>query len=149
MKRTTILTTVWTAFLLAVLTFIFVRPVSPDTIYEGDVCFKCRRAIDDARMAAETLDRHLPTKYRSPGCMAAYLATHPAADTRGFVTDYVSGRLINAERAFYVSILVNDKTGERDYRAYHSPDAAREAAQALNASVLSWKELLERARAKA
>ena len=71
-------------------------------------------------MAAETLDRQLPAKYRSPGCMAAYLATHPDADTRGFVTDYVSGRPINAERAFYVPVLVNDKTGERDFRAFHS-----------------------------
>ncbi len=148
MKRTTILATTWTAFLLAVLTFIFVRPVSPDTIYEGDVCYKCRRAIDDARMAAETLDRQLPTKYRSPGCMVAYLAAHPDADTRGFVTDYVSGRLIRAERAFYVSILVNDKTGERDYRAYYSPDAAREAARETGADVITWQTLLERARAR-
>ncbi len=149
MKRTTMLASIWTTFLLAVLTFIFVRPVSPDTIYEGDVCFKCRRAIDDARMAAETLDRQLPTKYRSPGCMAAYLATHHDADTRGFVTDYVSGRLINAERAFYVPVLVNDKTGERDFRAFHSPDAAREAARELKSDVLNWKALLERARARA
>lgn len=149
MRRTTLLASIWTTFLLVVLTFVFVRPVVPATIYEGDVCYKCRRVVDDARMAAETLDHQLPTKYRSPGCMAAYLATHPGTETRMFVTDYVSGRLIAAERAFYVPVLVNDQTGERDFRAFHSADAAREAARTLGADVLTWRTVLEHARARA
>lgn len=150
MRRTTLLASIWSTFLLVVVTFLFVRPVAPDTIYEGDVCYKCRRVVDDTRMAAETLDRQLPTKYRSPGCLAAYVAAHPAGvDTRMFVTDYVSGRLIAAERATFVSVLVNDRTGERDFRAYHSPVAAREAARMLGTGVVSWATVLERARARA
>ena len=135
MRRTTIVASVWSAFILVVLTFVGVRPVSPDTIYEGDVCFKCRRAIDDTRLAAETLDRQLPTKYRTP-------------DTRFFVTDYVSGRLVGVDRAFFVPVLVNDRTGERDYRAYHSREAATAAAGELGVGVVSWTTVVERARAR-
>ena len=148
MRRTTIVASVWSAFILVVLTFVGVRPVSPDTIYEGDVCFKCRRAIDDTRLAAETLDRQLPTKYRTPGCMAAYVATDPSADTRFFVTDYLSGGLVGVDRAFFVPVLVNDRTGERDYRAYHSREAATAAAGELGVGVVSWTTVVERARAR-
>lgn len=149
MRRTTLLATAWTAFIFAVYLLISVLPARPATIYDGDVCFKCRRLIDDARLAAESLDRSLPTKYRTPSCLAAYVAQHPSPDARYFVTDFVSGGLFEADRAYFVPVLVNDRTGERDYRAYHSQRLADAAARELGVQTVRWPDLIANARAKA
>jgi hypothetical protein len=128
--------------------FVGIGQARPEAIYKGEVCFKCRRVIKDARLAAESLGPTLPTKYRTPGCMAAYAATHPTTDTRYYVTDYVSGALIDATRAFFVPVLINDRTGEHDYRAYHSRGLADKAAAELGAGVVGWDTIVTRARAK-
>ena len=95
------------------------------------------------------MDRNLPTKYKTTGCMAAYVANHPSDDSRYYVTDFVSGGLIEAERAFFVQVLMNDTTGERDYRAYYSHGMADIAAQILSVRVLRWDDVLAKARARA
>jgi hypothetical protein len=147
MRRTFTTAVVWSAFIFAIYLFLGFRPVRPDSIGEGEICFKCRRTIVDARLAAEILDRRLPTKYRTAGCMAAYVAAHPGTDSRYFVTDFASGALIPAERAFFVPVIVNDRTRERDYRAYYSRAMAATAATALGVDVLRWTALVERAAA--
>jgi len=149
MRRTLLTGTGWTAFIFAVYMFLGFRPAPPQTIGEGETCFACRKTIVDHKLAAEIMDRNLPTKYRTPGCMAAYAAQHPSDDSRYYVTDFVSGGLIEAEHAYFVPVLVNDRTGERDYRAYYSRGMADIAAQVMGVQVVRWDTVLGRARAKA
>jgi hypothetical protein len=61
----------------------------------------------------------------------------------------VSGGLIEAEHAFFIPVLVNDRTGERDYRAYYSRGMADIAAQVLGVQVVRWNTVIERAKARA
>lgn len=146
MRRTLITASGWTAFIFAVYVFLGFRPAPPQTIGEGEVCFRCRHVIANARLAAEIMDRNLPTKYKSAGCMAAYVATHRSDDSRYFVTDFGSGGLIEAEHAFFVPVVINSATGERDYRAYVSRGMAEVAAQALGVQVVRWNAVVEHAR---
>jgi hypothetical protein len=147
MRRTFITAAGWTAFIFAVYVLVGFRPAPPQTIGEGEICFKCRRVITNAKLAAEIMDGTLPTKYKTVGCMAAYIAKHPSSDSTYYVTDFSSGGLIDARHAFYVPVVVNDKTGERDYRAYYSHGMADIAAQVLGVSVVDWKTVVERAKA--
>jgi hypothetical protein len=149
MRRTFITAATWTAFLFAIYLFLGYTPAAPDSIGEGEVCFRCRRVITNARLAAEMMDRNLPTKYKTAGCMAVYVATHPGTGARYYVTDFASGALIPAERAFYVRVLINDRTGERDYRAYYSRGMADIAAQEFTSTVVGWDTVVEAAKAKA
>lgn len=105
--------------------------------------------ITNARLAAETIDRNLPTRYKTVGCMAAYLASHPSPGSNSSVTDVASGGLIEAQRTFFVPVVINDTTGERDCRAYDSRGMADVAAQVLHSNVLRWDAVFERARARA
>lgn len=149
MRRTLLTGTGWTAFIFAVYMFLGFRPAPPQTIGAGEVCFGCRHVITNARLAAEIMDRNLPTKYRTSGCMAVYAAAHPSKISRYYVTDFVSGGLIEAEHAYFVPVVINDLTNERDYRAYYSKGMADIAAQVLNVKMLRWTDLLDRAKAKA
>ena len=58
-----------------------------------------------------------------------------------------SGGLIAAERAYFVPVLINDRTGERDFRAYYSRGMADIAAQVLGVRVVSWDTIVARAKA--
>ena len=145
MRRTLLTASGWTAFIFAVYVFLGVRPAPPQTIGEGEVCFRCRRVIANARLAAEIMDRNLPTKYKTAGCMATYVAAHPSDGSRYYVTDFASGGLIDAGRAFFVPVVTNDTTGERDYRAYLSRGQADIAAQLLGVQVVRWNAVVERA----
>lgn len=147
MRRTVLTATTWTAFIFAVYVFLGFRPAPPDTIAEGEICFRCRRVITDARLAAEMLDRNLPTKYKTSGCMARYVAAHSGTGARYFVTDYISGGLIEAERAWFVPVLINDRTGERDYRAFVSRGSAESMARHLGTTAIRWETVVERAEA--
>jgi hypothetical protein len=146
MRRTLFTAAGWTTFIFAVYVLLGIHPPQPDTVAEGEVCFKCRRVIDNDRIAAEILDRNLPTKYRTVGCMAAYVAQHPSQVSRYYVTDFASRGLIDASRAHFVPVVVNDLTGERDYRAYYSRGMADSAAQSLGVTVLDWDTVIRRAR---
>ena len=145
MRRTVLMATGWSGFILAVYLFLGFRPALPDTIGEGEICFRCRQVITHARLAAEMLDGSLPTKYRTSGCMARYVAEHPGTAARYFVTDYRSGTLIDAERAWFVPVLINDRTGERDYQAYLSRAAAEAMAGATDATAIRWATVVRRA----
>jgi hypothetical protein len=147
MRRTLATACSWTAFLFAVYVVLGFRPALPDTIAAGEICYRCHRVITESRLAAEIMDRNLPTKYKTAGCMARYAASHPDAASRYYVTDFASGGLIEAERAYFVPALINDRTGERDYRAYVSRSSANDAAQVLGTSVVTWTIVVSRAKA--
>ncbi len=146
MRRTLLTATGWIAFLSAIYIVLGFRPVPPDSIGAGEICYRCRRVISDARLAAEMMDRNLPTKYKTAGCMARYVAAHPRTGSRYYVTDFASGALIDADRAYFVPALINDTTGERDYRAYVSRAMAANAALDLRSEVVTWTTVVTRAR---
>src|SRR3954454_15971960 len=147
MRRTLLTASSWTAFIFAIYACLGFRPAPPDTIGAGEICFRCHRVIADARLAAEMMDRNLPTKYKTSGCMARYVAAHSDTGSRSYVTDFASGGLIAAERAYFVPVLINDRTGERDFRAYYSRGMADIAAQVLGVPVVSWDTVVARAHA--
>ncbi len=147
MRRTLVTASGWTVFIFAVYALLGLRPVPPQTIGEGEICFKCRRVITNAKLAAEIVDGGLPTKYKSAGCMAAYVAQHPSSDSRYYVADFPSGGLIEVKHAYFVPVVVNDKTGERGYRAYYSRGMAEIAAQILRVPVVDWQTIVARAKA--
>ena len=121
-----------------------VRPVA---VHAGDQCFRCRRIIAETKLAGEIIDgKVLVTKFRTPACMARYLADHPADSAAVFVTDYATGKLIPPDTAIFVPFLANRDTGERDYRAYHERADADAAAIEVQSVPTDWKTVLEHAR---
>ena len=119
--------------------------VAPVKIQSGDVCFRCRRVILDSRLAAETIDRVLPLKFRTSGCVAKYLAEHPQDASTVFVTDFPSGKLIASRFARFVP-TVNRDTGEEDYIAFADRAAADAEAFSRGARAVTWDDVLTAAR---
>jgi hypothetical protein len=149
MRRAVTAGTIWSAFLVVVFAIIGCRTNAPETIAAGENCFRCRRVIVDARLAAEMLNGRLPTKYRSPGCVARYVKAHQDEAMTLWVTDYPTGIMVRAERAWYVPILLNDRTGERDYRAYGRRDRAEAAAEELGTGAVRWRTVVDHANTNA
>jgi len=121
-----------------------VRPVA---INNGDQCFRCRRPIVERAMAAELMDgNRFASKFRAPGCMAKYLASHPEETGTTFVTDYTTGRWIRPQRALFVPVLLNRDTGESDYHAFLSKADADAAAFEQHTVPVDWTAVMEKAR---
>jgi len=115
--------------------------VAPVKIESGEVCFRCRRVIADSRMAAETIDRSLVSKFKSSYCVAKYLAQHPDDKSFVFVTDYKTGKLISPDRARFVPI-VNRDNGEREYVAFSDRAAADSEAFSKGTRAVAWADVL-------
>jgi hypothetical protein len=120
--------------------------VAPVKIDNGEVCYRCRRVIVESRLAAETIDRSLVSKFRTSGCLAKYLAQHPSDTSIVFVTDYKTGRLVAPSRAHFVP-TVNRDNGEHDYVAYTDRAAADAEAFAHGVRAVTWDAVLDDARA--
>jgi hypothetical protein len=131
----------------ATLAMLSCSTIAPVKIAAGDQCFRCRRYISDERIATETIDSNrFVSKFRGPGCMAKYLVNHPDDASTVFVTDYTTGRMIAPSGAFYVSDVVDRKSGETDYRAYTVKTEADAYAALSHASPITWDEVLDKAR---
>ncbi|HYM22559.1 MAG TPA: hypothetical protein VEU08_05110 [Vicinamibacterales bacterium] len=118
--------------------------IAPVKVASGDQCFRCRRLITDPRVAAETIGRSgLVSKFKGPGCMATYLATHPPVGDALFVTDFTSGKMIAPERARFVPVVVNPDTGERDFVAYLDAREADAAALDFKTAATNWQGVLD------
>jgi hypothetical protein len=121
--------------------------VAPVKVTAGDQCIRCRRTIQDVRLAGELVYKGgLVEKFRAPGCMAKYLATYPATEATMFVTDYASGTFVNASEAIYVPIVLDSNTGETDYRAYRLRADADAASRELHATPVDWDTVRQKAR---
>jgi len=118
--------------------------VAPIPLRGGEVCFRCRRAIVDTRLAAQTVGI-MASNFRTAGCLAKYLADHPADTSAIFVTDYESGRFMPAASGVYVP-TVDRNNGERDFVVYRNGAAASTEAAARQTSTLSWAQVLEQAK---
>ena len=119
--------------------------ITPVKISAGDQCFRCRRTIDDTRLAAERMIG-FAEKFKAPGCMAKYLVAHPDETGPIFVTDYGTGKMIGPDQALFVPIVLNAITGETDYRAYATKADADQAAVELHTVPVNWQTVLDRAR---
>lgn len=115
--------------------------VAPVKIESGEVCFRCRRVIADSRMAAETIDHSLVSKFKTSYCLAKYLAQHPDDKSVVFVTDYKTGNLITPDRARFVPI-VNRDNGEREYVAFLDRAAADSEAFSKGTRAVAWADVL-------
>jgi hypothetical protein len=120
--------------------------VAPVKIAAGDQCVRCRRDISDERVATEAIDGNLfVSKFRGPGCMAKYLVNHPDEKSTLYVTDYSTGKMMTPDAAFYVSEVVDRKTGETDYRAYRVKAEADAYAAQAHTSPIGWNAVLAQA----
>lgn len=119
--------------------------VQPAAVQVGDRCLRCRRPIGDLRLAAETIDNlRAPHPFRTAGCMAKFVKVTPAAElTAVFVTDYKTGRMIEADQAWFVptTLAVPDsKRTEADYLAFRSRTDADTARG--NKPMLRWAQVV-------
>lgn len=120
--------------------------VTPVKISAGDQCYRCRRAITDERMAGEMINGTFVSKFRAPGCLAKYLAEHSNETGTLFVTDYTTGKMFDPKDGYFVELVVNENTGERDYRAFRLKNIADLAASELKTTAVDWNTVLEKAR---
>jgi hypothetical protein len=118
--------------------------LAPVKVNAGDQCFRCRRTIQDARLAGETIDHNgFVSKFRAPGCMAKYLVNHQEDKSAVYVTDYTTGKMFRPESVWFVPVVVNRDTGERDYRAYRQESDAIAAALDVHAAPMRWSAVIE------
>jgi copper chaperone NosL len=122
--------------------------IRPIPMQAGDTCFRCRRPIADQKLAAEIVDRAgRAYKFRTAGCLAQYLNAQTEDLKAVFVTDYTTGRLVNANRAMFVRAEVDPRTGERDYLAFTSVENAVTVAKNNRTSPIDWPAVLVQTRA--
>lgn len=121
--------------------------VKPVQVSAGDTCYRCRRVILETRLAGEMVDPNgLAYKFRSPGCMAKYLAEHPNETGALFVTDWSSGHMIEPTRAIFVPTIIDENSMERDYRAFLKKADADAFASQVKATAVDWKTVLDKAK---
>ena len=120
---------------------------APESIAEGEICHRCRRVITEDRLAGEILTPDVPLKYKAPLCMARFVVSTPLSErARILVTDFASGAMIDANRAWYVPIVVSARTHEAEYRAYRTRQLAEQAATELGVRTVRWDSVLAHAR---
>jgi hypothetical protein len=130
---------------LAALTVVSCTSVAPVKIAPGDLCFRCQRSITDTKLATQQV-AHFYEKFRAPGCMAKYLVNNPGDRGTVLVTDYTTGKSMSPEKAYFVPFLMDDRTGERDYRAYKDKADADAFAAEAHTTPVNWKTVLDNAR---
>jgi hypothetical protein len=119
---------------------------APVPIRAGDVCDECRRPIQNVKIAAELVPPagHLPMKFRTVTCMARYLREHSDADAEVYVTDYQTGRFIQARSAVFVKSEIDENTKELDYYAFGDVRAAVAFGKSGGSGTSDWPSILQR-----
>ena len=117
----------------------------PANVVLGEACWRCKRPIENARIAAEQVGSNgIGSKFRTVHCLATWVAQQTAPiDGRFWVTDYEKTKWIAAEKATYVRVVVNQLTMERDFIAFADAEAAAEAARTNHSSVVRWADVLD------
>jgi hypothetical protein len=119
--------------------------ITPMPIRTGEGCFQCRRPITNLRLASQVIAGGLASNFHAPRCLAAYLVEHPGDQGVAFVTDFPSGKMVQAAAAVYVP-TVNRDNGERDFIAFSDRTMAQSEATARSASLFTWDAVLEQVR---
>ena len=123
--------------------------LQPAKIQVGDRCYACRQPIQDVKIAAALIDeQHAQFPFRSPRCLAQYLHEHPT-DKGGiaFVTDYKTGYMLEANKAWFVSVAIPSPDGrgtEPNYFAFRNVHDA-EQANTTGAPLQRWGTLVSNA----
>jgi copper chaperone NosL len=114
--------------------------VTPVPIRAGDVCFHCRRTITDPTLAAEVISQQGHAfKFSSVVCMTEYLREHPDEAVRAtFVTDHTRGRMMPAERAWFVEFEVDPRVNLTDFAAFRDEEAAAAFARQHESAKIDW-----------
>ncbi len=119
--------------------------VQPVQIAAGDVCFECRRAIAEPRIAAELIDQDgRAFKFHTAGCMAKFLKKNPTEQVRGiFATDYATGRMVKVSAVKFVPTMMGEgRERGLDYVAYYAGESAAEAAAKEKTEPIDWDGVL-------
>lgn len=146
MSRGIAATLVWVLFTSTVFLAVSCQR-APESIAEGEICHRCRRVITEDRLAGEILTPDVPLKYKAPLCMARFVVSTPLSNrARILVTDFPTGAMIPANRAWYVPIVVNSHAHEAEYRAYRTRRMAEQAADELGVRTVRWDSVLAHAR---
>jgi hypothetical protein len=125
--------------------------ITPVPIRAGDVCETCRRTIDNVKIAAEIVPPpgHLPLKFRTVTCMARFIHEHGNSDGAVLVTDYDTGRLIQARSAIFVKSEIDENTKALDYFAFGNVKSAVAFGKKTGGPSADWPSILKRASAAA
>lgn len=117
--------------------------VSPVPIRAGDTCFHCRRTIAEPALAAEVISKEgRAFKFSSVGCMTAYLKEHTDETFKAtFVTDYERGKMLTAEKAWFVEFEVDPRLKARDFAAFGSSGAATAFAAKHQGAPVGWEQV--------
>jgi hypothetical protein len=131
--------------LMAGLVMVACSGMQPVQISAGDVCFRCRRIINEPRVAAEVIDKDgRAFKFRTAGCMAKFLKANPNEQFAGiFATDYATGRLVKVTAVKFVPTLIGEGRDQApDYVAYYADEGAADAARRANTTPVDWQKVL-------
>lgn len=131
--------------LMAGLVMVACSGIQPAQISAGDVCFRCRRIINEPRVAAEVIDQDgRAFKFRTAGCMAKFLKANPNQQFAGiFATDYATGRLVKVTAVQFVPSMIGEGRDQAmDYVAYFAEEGAADAARRANATPVDWEKVL-------
>ena len=120
--------------------------VQPARVELGDRCLRCRRPIQDLRLAGEMIDSmRAPFPFRTAGCMAKYVKANPGLQvTALFVTDFRSGKMIPASDAWFVPTSLTSpdgRTAEADYYAFRTRADAQEF-KADSTKFMRWPQVV-------
>ena len=120
-------------------------PPKPTNVALGEACWRCKRPINNDRIAAEQVGPNgLAAKFRTIHCMSTWLAQQPKAPEGWlYVANYERGGWIRANSASYVRVIVDRNTMERDFIAFADASRAAEAARTNNSTVVGWDAVLD------
>ena len=121
----------------------------PSQVRAGEVCFRCKRVITEAKLGVQLVTTNGQTStFRTPGCLAKYLKDHSSEAKAVYVTDYPSGKMIPVSRATFVRAKMDEKTGERDFYAFGSVTDAVNLAKEVTGQVVDWSAVRSMAAAE-
>lgn len=131
--------------LMAGLVMVACSGMQPVQISAGDVCFRCRKMINEPRVAAEVVDKDgRAYKFRTTGCMAKFLKANPTEKFDGlFATDYATGRLVKVTAVKFVPTMIGEgRDRALDYIAYYDDAGAAQAATREKTTPVDWQKVL-------
>jgi hypothetical protein len=113
---------------------------TPLPIAGGETCFRCRRAVDEPKLAAEMIDPGgRAFKFRTAGCLATYVKQHPGENGYIFVTDFKTGRMLPASKASFVPTMLGEGRERRqEFIAFKASADAKASAIAQGTAATDW-----------
>ena len=128
------------------LTTLACASIQPARVETGERCLRCRRPIQDLRLAGEIIDRmNAPFPFRTAGCLAKYVKANSDTQFNAiFVTDFRTGKMIPAASAWFVPTAItaaDGRSSEPDYYAFGSRSDA-EGFKADTVRFLRWPQVV-------